>query len=563
MSAADLTPLANHLWQSTICAGVAWLLILALRKNPAAARYWIWLAASIKFLVPFPLLISAGSQLGWRTPHTIVPARIPMAISEISQPFAAPAAATMAPAVMATHSNPLTAMLFAIWLCGAAMGIASWVRHARRLRSAVRAATPLDLNLPLPAMSSRERLEPGVIGVFRPVLLLPKGIADRLTPAELESVLAHELCHVARRDNLTAAIHMVVETVFWFHPAAWWIRTRLIHERERACDEEVIRLGREPHVYAESILKICAFCLASPMPCAAGVGGGRLKERIETIIENRFVAGLGLGKRIMLAVAATLAIVVPTVAGLAKAQGLQTNPRFNFEVASVKAAPERDYGTWARPNGMAPEIKGDPSRIDFSDVSLVGVICRAYGALPLGIKAPGWMQEQRYDIHANVPADAPKGHIPEMLQNLLADRFHVKLHWETREESGCTLTVSSGGLKLKQSAPDTARRVSFRSNGHFELRRFTMTELANSLRGQMGQPVIDKTELPGAYDIVFDAAPDSMPAFFNGFGNGQQASEFPTIFEALRRLGLELTRERKVPVKYLVVDSALKVPIEN
>jgi uncharacterized protein (TIGR03435 family) len=79
----------------------------------------------------------------------------------------------------------------------------------------------------------------------------------------------------------------------------------------------------------------------------------------------------------------------------------------------------------------------------------------------------------------------------------------------------------------------------------------------------MGRPVVDKTGRPGKYDIEFDAAPSSMPGFANLFGSGQQESQFPTIFEALRRLGLELKSAGKVPVKYLVVDSALQVPIGN
>jgi hypothetical protein len=72
---------------------------------------------------------------------------------------------------------------------------------------------------------------------------------------------------------------MLVETIFWFHPCVWWIRARLMEERERACDEEVVRMGSEPQVYAESILKVCEFYLASPAPCAAGVTGGGLKRR--------------------------------------------------------------------------------------------------------------------------------------------------------------------------------------------------------------------------------------------------------------------------------------------
>src|SRR5579871_4418759 len=63
MPTTELSPLANHLWQSTLCALVAWMLALLLRKNRAAVRYGIWLAASIKFLVPFSLLVSAGSHV--------------------------------------------------------------------------------------------------------------------------------------------------------------------------------------------------------------------------------------------------------------------------------------------------------------------------------------------------------------------------------------------------------------------------------------------------------------------------------------------------------------------
>jgi beta-lactamase regulating signal transducer with metallopeptidase domain len=76
----------------------------------------------------------------------------------------------------------------------------------------------LPIPAPIEVMSSPTRLEPGLFGVFRPVLLLPEGIADRLTSAQLKAILVHELCHVRRRDNLAAAMHMVVQAIFWFHP---------------------------------------------------------------------------------------------------------------------------------------------------------------------------------------------------------------------------------------------------------------------------------------------------------------------------------------------------------
>ena len=96
---------------------------------------------------------------------------------------------------------------------------------------------------------------------------------------------------------------MAVEAVFWFHPLAWWIGARLMEERERACDEEVLRMGSLPQIYAEGILKICELYLASPLPCVAGVTGANLKQRIEEIMANRRVIGLSVAKCTALAVA--------------------------------------------------------------------------------------------------------------------------------------------------------------------------------------------------------------------------------------------------------------------
>src|SRR5580704_12436939 len=85
----DLDPsgLANHLWQSTLCVGAAWVLTLTLKKNRASLRYWVWLATSVKFLIPFGLLVSAGSQLGWHAAPAIPQRKIPVIVSEISRPF--------------------------------------------------------------------------------------------------------------------------------------------------------------------------------------------------------------------------------------------------------------------------------------------------------------------------------------------------------------------------------------------------------------------------------------------------------------------------------------------
>src|ERR1022692_4265002 len=129
---------------------------------------------------------------------------------------------------------------------------------------------------------------------------------------------------IARRhDNLTAILHMAVEAMFWFHPLVWWLGARLEEERERACDEDVMRMGREPQIYAESILKVCEFYLASPVACAAGVTGGELKKRIEGIMTNRFTRKLSYGKKTLLAAAAILVIAGPIAVGLVHDQAPQ------------------------------------------------------------------------------------------------------------------------------------------------------------------------------------------------------------------------------------------------
>jgi beta-lactamase regulating signal transducer with metallopeptidase domain len=109
------------------------------------------------------------------------------------------------------------------------------------------------------------------------VLVWPEGISEHLDDSHLNAIVAHELWHVRRRDNLVATVHMLVEALFWFHPLVWWVGAKLVEERERACDEQVLELGSERHVYAESILRVCEFCAAYPVPCVSRVTGADLE----------------------------------------------------------------------------------------------------------------------------------------------------------------------------------------------------------------------------------------------------------------------------------------------
>src|SRR5205823_7929051 len=263
-----IAEMTNHLWQSTAFAIVVGLMTLAFRKNRAHVRYWLWLSASWKFLLPFSLLMSLGSHLDWApgTQKIAAAPAVTLNIVQVSQPF--PESFAVTPSARGARDwTPI--VIFSGWACGFLAITVMRFRGWRRIRAAVRSSTPIDNLRTMQVRSSPSLLEPGVVGLFGPILLLPAGIRERLKPRELQAVLAHELCHVWRRDNLTSAIHMIVEAVFWFHPLVWWIGARLIEERERACDEAVLRLGNEPQEYAEGILNVCKSYLESPLWCVS------------------------------------------------------------------------------------------------------------------------------------------------------------------------------------------------------------------------------------------------------------------------------------------------------
>ena len=335
----DFLPIANHLWQSTLFAGAAALLTLFLKNNRAHARYCLWLAASAKFLVPFSLLMLAGGLVGRHSVVTPVPARVPVIVEQVNEPFVAELPpVSIAVAQPPKPGIPVVPLLVALWAIGCGAFVFSWCVRWRRMRIVVRAGSPVPLAIGVPVLSSPSIFEPGVFGVFRPVLLLPAGIGDRLAPAELQAILAHELCHVRRRDNLWAVMHMIVEAVFWFHPLVWWLGTRLIDERERACDEEVLRGGNQAEVYAEGILKVCELYLQSPLACASGVTGSNLKKRIEAIMADRPKLTLNLSRKAALILAGLVAIAIPVILGITHATELR---------AQAQSAPNQEIsGTW-------------------------------------------------------------------------------------------------------------------------------------------------------------------------------------------------------------------------
>ncbi len=571
--------LANHLWQSTGFAAVAALLVLLLRNNHARTRYWLWLIASIKFLIPFSLFVALGTRLEWPAVHQVAQPAVTVAIQQITQPFLL---LQSAPISSPTPTHSASLILPLLWLCGFLAVAFSWWRRWHRIHAAVRAASPLACIDDVPVLSTPALLEPGVFGIFRPVLLLPQGITDRLTPAHLEAILSHELCHIRRRDNLAAALHMFVEAIFWFHPLVWWLGVRLVEEREHACDEEVLRLGRQPEVYAESILKTCQFYLESPLTCVSGISGADLKKRIVRIMSQHLATQLSPTRKLVLAVAGIAAIAGPILIG-AQSQPANPTPRPSFEVASVKPNKTGDRGI---------RIQNQPGRFSASNISLKTLIEFAYrlkGDSELS-GATGWISSENYDIDAKPevpPPGAPKLTFTEeedrrrlMIQSLLADRFKLAVRHEAKDLPIYALVVAKNGPKLTQSAVQSdpplnptpgsgPRRGAMMGIGELTLQTTPIAMLCDALSRQLGRPVVDQTGLKGNYDLTLKWTPDEGQRRMFGPPDGDRRDappppdpSGPTIFTALQeQLGLKL-ESQKGPVDTIVIEHAER-PSEN
>jgi bla regulator protein BlaR1 len=323
--------LPGHLWQTTLCVGLAAVLAFALRARSARTRHAIWLGASLKFLIPLALFVSIGRTLATWQPDWAgsVP---PSALDWLDQPFRLLNFELTATADAQFRGNVVTWAVALIWIGGAAS--LAWMRFLewREVSSLSRSTQPFDRgrettelehvcgrlpNAPrVRLVRSSTTIEPGLIGIWRPTLMWPDGLSDQLTDDELRAVLLHEVTHAIRRDNLNALLQVVVETLFWFHPAAWWIGRQLVKERERACDEEVLRMGTNERSYVEAILKVCRFCMRAPAPLMAGVSGSNLSARIASILESRQPPPAGALRRIVLASIVVAIVTAPMAAGI-------------------------------------------------------------------------------------------------------------------------------------------------------------------------------------------------------------------------------------------------------
>ena len=569
--------IANHLWQSTLFAATAWLLTLFFRKNRARVRYWIWVAVSIKFLIPFSLLVSLGGSIdiGWTSASGLNPSASPAdwtVVQNINQPFSPPASIKSPQTggdAGSNHSTLPVVTIVSLWAFGAIGCLFYWMKKNRYVSRVIRESEPLShgpafntllrlkqngkISSQIRLASSKTSMEPGVFGIFRSVLLLPAGMTECLRASEIEAILEHEASHIRCRDNLVAAFHMFVQALFWFHPLVWWIGSKQVQEREKACDEAVLQSGKEPQAYAEGILKVCEFYVESPLPCVSGVIGSNLKKRIERIMTKNIGYKLSRVKKIFLTAMGFIALTVPLLIGILTAPPVraysQDGPKPAFEVASIKPTDDCRQITERSPGRYSIFVQSprfQPGRFSGCS-SLKGFMSIAYqvdsGEITDG---PDWIDSANYTIEAKAEGETDMEVLRLMLQSLLEERFGLKFHNETLEKPVYALQVAEGGHKLKQAVDENGDPIAslpsleaereqveeaIRKGGEppagltgfrvkmtgspdgglmqeFTSEATDMQRLAAQLTGMVGRRVVDRTGLTGVYSFKMQSAVD-------------------------------------------------------
>jgi len=283
-----------------------------------------------------------------------------------------------------------------------------------------------------------------------------------------------------------------------------------------------------------------------------------------------------LGKRTALVLASLL---LRSAAAFGQTPAAATPDAKPAETAPTPAAVKPPAGGWAfevatiRPAKMPSQtdlmngkmhvgMKTDAARVDIGFMSLNDLICAAYKVKSYQVSGPDWMgaMNERFDVLAKMPEGATKDQVPEMLQALLADRFKLAIHHDSKERPVYALIVGKNGSKLKESPPDApapaaadkseaapgeppadaappkdaAPQMKFRANAdgsgtatvrgpdgpakmsfgpngmHLEMEKMTMAKLAETLTPFLDKPVLDMTELKGNYQVALDLAMDDL-----------------------------------------------------
>jgi uncharacterized protein (TIGR03435 family) len=428
---------------------------------------------------------------------------------------------------------------------------------------------------------------PMTFGILRPAIVFPTD-SQGWDFADLRRAMRHELEHVRRADCLVDAVARVACAIYWFHPLAWrtWHQLRL--EAERACDDAVLR-DDEAVPYAEQLVTLAARVSATQAPLMAMAGGRDLGRRITAVLDRAQRRGRAGGIW-------TTAVVVAgfsfggSIAPLCAAWQKPSEP-VSFEVASVK---ENTSGNpFAGGDRMDARLYPG-GRMMARNYSLRDLILWAYRfeitrSQLTGVEA--WMEQRRFDLDARAAdgviapgeLDQPRAELMDrMLQQLLADRFKLRVRHEQKMGDLHVLSIAPGGPRLQRSSqadaclqaehPSGLTVAAIPTSGCHMFTRIgragitgpavNSADIASSLRLYLGRPVVDRAQLTDLFDVSVHWAPDTPNRDTPSAPEPQPIEGDADLYTALReQLGLKLEIQR-APIDVLVIESA-QVPTAN
>jgi len=601
-----------------VLAAAAFLILWIFRVRHPSSRHAVWMAVLVgMLLLPFASVMAPHWTVpvlpGKQNPSVRTrPGNLPAlaaATFEIPQPVEPPQVP-----LKATFRMPSTATLV-VWsyLAGffamAAYRALGWVL-LRRVIWRSRA-------LRVPLRESTDVVVPIAVGLLRPAIILPTGWRS-WSPQIREAVLAHELAHLRRNDLWVSALARVVKCLFWFHPLAWWVSRKVSELAEQACDAAALEIVGDPAEYSRVLLQFASEVnltrYRARLPGLAMADSSGLGKRIDKVFElsagkmrrlARPGAVLGLMGLPVMCLAATVGfgesrahqvLITPPVPAsamtfVAQAQPARSpkpvavaapaEPKLHFEVASVKIAgpPVNGELCWGGCGGPGSPYPESQNQILYRHFTLKKILMRAFGVKDFRISGPASLDTAVYDIAATAAPGTTLEQFQQMLQNLLAERLNLKVHYETKDfVSAYDLIVASGGPKLQEtpSAPDRLFAdlpgvlfvnvqggfmvLDNVSNSVSDTHAATsVSTLARVLAAIQRTPVVDRTGWTGTYDIDY-----RQFTLFRWVPGAKRPDEpnLENLRAALEPLGLTL-EEKRVPLDVVVVDQVDAVPTGN
>jgi beta-lactamase regulating signal transducer with metallopeptidase domain/Flp pilus assembly secretin CpaC len=321
------------LWQSSLLITIVFVLDFALRRKiRAAIRYALWLVVLVKLLLPPSLALPTGLAW-WLLPSPQSPAKPPTTAFVVtygdqaapiiplqSQPAPAPVQPKMSSAAWALAASGVVSAGLLAWLLVRWRQIYQKVRRAKTSEELIpvldeaRRLTRLRPGIRLKL--TEDSMSPAVCGLFRPVILLPQSLVEKLSAGQLRAVLLHEAIHLRRGDVWVNCAQALLQIFYWWHPLLWLANARIRRVREEAVDDAVmLALRADAEIYAPTLLEVAKLAFNRPLASLGLVGilesRSALRQRIERLINFNAPRKAGLTLVSILGILAFTAVALP------------------------------------------------------------------------------------------------------------------------------------------------------------------------------------------------------------------------------------------------------------